>query len=238
MNVVRLVALMERLSHPVHLRFPSDVTLLDFILQSLFWSLHRINNREMCKWFIHLRLVTVCLMNSGRAGWIIRLNCWGGDFVFSAGKSGLFSPREGLIGSGPEVCSVVVWASSKPRSVLSSEECPLPRGRMCLSELLGSCRAAAARYLVSCHMAAARAGCWESAVSPCCVFDGDYRGEHDDTFLCGPLSCRGSTAADAECCIFLFFWAEKGYASIFNVLQSKFTAAMSAAWLVHSFLLA
>lgn len=58
-----------------------------------------------------------------------------------------------------------------------------------LSELLDSCRAAAAGYPSSHHMAAVRVGWWESGSR--CVFDGDYRGEHDDTFLCGSLELQG-----------------------------------------------
>lgn len=57
---------------------------------------------------------------------IIRLSCSRGVSVFSAGKLGLFYPHEDLIGSDPEVCSVVVWVSSKSGSALSSQECPLP----------------------------------------------------------------------------------------------------------------
>lgn len=159
----------------------------------------------------------------GRAAWIITANCWGGVFVLSAGRSGLFSPREVLIGSGPEVCSVVVWASSKLRSALSSEECPLPCGRMCLSELLDSCGAAAARYLISHHMAAG------GKVQRVLMF---LMGITEVNMM--RLSCVGLWLQGFHCGwrrTFLFFWAEKGHASIFNVLWSNYTAAMSAAWL-------
>ena len=118
------------------------------------------------------------------AGGIIRPSCVGGVSVLSAGKSGLFYPHEGLIGSDPEVCSVVVSASSKLRCALSSQECTL----------LDSCRAAAARYPISHHMAAVRLRWWESAALPHVGTSMEVTEVNPVTLSCvGLCSCRVSS---------------------------------------------
>lgn len=174
---------------------------------------------------------------SGRPHWIIRLSCSGGVSVFSAGKSGLFYPHEGLIGSNPEVCSVVVWASSKPRSALSSQECPLPLRAAGL--LQSRCSQVSRQPPHGC--------CQGSLVGKCsdashCVFDGTTEVNTMPLSCVGLCSCRVSSVTDAERCILVFLCAKRnitgGHASIFNALWSKYTAAISAAPLFHSFLLA
>lgn len=86
----------------------------------------------------------------------------------------------------------------------------------------------AARLLQSCCSQVSHEppqGCWwESAASPRCVFAGDYRG---DTFLCGPLAAGLPLRL-----------TQRKATHLFLMCRSKYTAAMSAARLLHSFLLA
>lgn len=134
-----------------------------------------------------------------RPDWIISLSCSGGVSVLSAGKSGLFYPHEGLIGSNPEVSSVVVW-SLQSLALRSAH-----RNAHYLRELLTSRRAAAARYPVSHHMAAVRARRWESAAMPHMVFFMGVTEVNVMTLSCvGLCSCGASSETDAECSISVF----------------------------------
>lgn len=139
---------------------------------------------------------------------------------------GLFYPHEGLMGWNPEVCSVVVWASSKLRSLLSSQEFPLPLRAARL--LQSGCSQVSHQPPHGCCQAALVGKCSDASH---CVCDGDYGG-HFPVWVSAaaglPLWLTHGAAFQCFC----------DHASIFNVFCSKYTSAISAAPLFHYFLLA